>query len=112
MSAEAKAIILVQVESQSSGKRQALMALGIPKSNYYRWRQGQPDSAKRKRPWNRITPKEEDKVLAVARESPDLSSRQPSAWITDNEGFAVSKSTVYSKKGRACETSGNATHGR
>jgi len=95
MSAGDKAIILIQVESQSRGKRQALMALGIPKSSYYRWRQGQPDSGNRKRPWNRITPDEEDKILAVARESPELSSRQLSAWITDNEGFAVSESTVY-----------------
>ncbi len=95
MSAGDKAIILAQVESQSRGKRQALMALGIPKSSYYRWRQGQPDSGNRKRPWNRITPDEEDKILAVAQESPELSSRQLSAWITDNEGFAVSESTVY-----------------
>jgi len=95
MSAVDKAIILVQVENQSGGKRQALMALGIPKSSYYRWRRGQPDSGNRKRPWNRITPEEDDKILAVARESPDLSSRQLSAWITDNAGFAVSESTVY-----------------
>ena len=95
MSAGDKAIILAQVESQSRGKRQALMTLGIPKSSYYRWRQGQPDSGNRKRPWNRITPDEEDKILAVAQESPELSSRQLSAWITDNEGFAVSESTVY-----------------
>jgi transposase InsO family protein len=71
------------------------MALGIPKSSFYRWRQAQPDSGNRKRPWNRIIPEEEDKILAVARESPELSSRQLSAWITDNEGFAVSESTVY-----------------
>jgi len=95
MSAGDKAIILAQVESRSRGKRQALMALGIPKSSYYRWRQGQPDSGNQKRPWNRITPDEEDKILTVARESPELSSRQLSAWITDNEGFAVSESTVY-----------------
>ncbi len=95
MSAGDKAIILAQVENQSRDKRQALMALGIPKSSYYRWRQGQPNSENRKRPWNRITPEEEDKVLAVARESPELSSRQLSAWITDNKGFAVSESTVY-----------------
>ena len=95
MSAGDKAIILAQVESRSGGKRQALMALGIPKSSYYRWRLGQPDSENRKRPWNRITPTEEDKILASARESPELSCRQLSAWITDNEGFAVSESTVY-----------------
>ena len=95
MSAGDKAMILAQVENQSRGKRQVLMALGIPKSSYYRWRRGQPDSRNRKRPWNRITPAEESKILTVARESPDLSSRQLSAWITDNEGFAVSESTVY-----------------
>jgi len=95
MSAVDKAIILARVASQSGGKRQALMALGIPKRRYYRWRQGQPDSGNRKRPWNRIIPEEEHKVLAVARDSPELSSRQLSAWITDNEGFAISESTVY-----------------
>jgi putative transposase len=95
MSAGEKAVILARVENQSGGKRQALMALGIPKSSYYRWRQGQPDSGNRKRPWNRITPEEEDRILAVAREHPELSSRQLAAWITDNESFAVSESTVY-----------------
>jgi transposase InsO family protein len=95
MSAGDKAIILARVENQSRGKRQVLMALGIPKSSYYRWRQGQADPGNRKGPWNRITPEEENKILAVARESPELSSRQLSAWITDNEGFAVSESTVY-----------------
>jgi len=95
MSAGDKAIIMAQVENQSKCKRQALMALGIPKSSYYRWRQGQPDSGNRKRPWNRITPEEDDEILAVAREYPELSSRQLAAWITDNASFAVSESTVY-----------------
>jgi len=90
-----KAIILAQVENQPRGKRQALMELGIPKSSYYRWRHRQTNFGNWKRPWNHITPEEEDKVLAVARESPEFSSRQLSAWITDNEGFAVSESTVY-----------------
>ena len=76
MSAGDKANILARVESESRGKRQALMALGIPKSSYYRWRQGQPDWGNRKRPWNRITPEEEGKILTTARESTELSSRQ------------------------------------
>ena len=95
MSAGDKTIILAQVESQSGGKRQVLMTLGIPKSSYYRWRRGQSHSGNRKRPWNRITPYEEDRILVVARESPELSSRQLASWITDNESFAVSESTVY-----------------
>jgi transposase len=95
MSVGDKTTILAQVENQSRGKRQTLTALGIPKSSYYRWRQRRADAGNRERPWNRITPAEEDKILAVAREFPELSSRQLSAWITDNEGFAVSESTVY-----------------
>jgi transposase InsO family protein len=95
MSAAEKDVILRMVESMLRRKRQALSELGIARSTYYRWRKGQPDSGKRKRPWNRITPEEEGKILAVARESPELSSRQLAAWITDNAGFAVSESTVY-----------------
>jgi len=95
MSAGDKAIILSQVEKQPRSKRQALMTLGIPKSSYYRWRRGQHDSENWRRPWNRITPEENARILAVARDFPDLSSRQLSTWITDNEGFAVSESTVY-----------------
>ena len=95
MSAGDKAIILAQVEKQPRSKRQALITLGIPKSSYYRWRRGQHDSGNRGRPWNQITPEEEDRILAVALESPELSSRQLAAWITDNANFAVSESTVY-----------------
>jgi putative transposase len=95
MSSAEKATILDQVESQSGCKRQALAVLGVPSSTYYRWRQGQPGFGYRGRPWNRITPSEERRILVVARESPELSSRQLAAWVTDNEGFAVSESTVY-----------------
>jgi putative transposase len=95
MSAGEKDIILAKVENQFGNKRQVLMAMGISKSSYYRWRQKQPDSRNRRRPWNRITPDEESRVLVVARGYPELSSRQLSAWVTDNEGFAVSESTVY-----------------
>jgi len=95
MSSEDKADILKMVEPMSRRKRQALMLLGIPKSSYYRWRQGQPDSGNRRRPWNRITPDEEGRILAAAIEYPELSSRQLAVWITDNAGFAVSESTVY-----------------
>jgi putative transposase len=95
MSPSEKEDVLIHVENQSGHKRKMLAELGIPRSTYYRWRQGQNKSKHRVRPWNRITPNEERRILAVAREFPELSSRQLSAWITDNEGFAVSESTVY-----------------
>ncbi len=101
MSTVEKAAILTMVETMLRRKRQALSELGIARSTYYRWRQGQrydsldPHSGDRGRPWNRITPEEEGKILAAARDFPELSSRQLAAWITDNAGFAVSESTVY-----------------
>jgi len=75
MSLIEKATILAQVESQSTGKRQALAELGVPKSTYYRWRRRQLDPGNKRRPWNRITPDEDRRILAAARELPELSSR-------------------------------------
>jgi transposase InsO family protein len=95
MSGAEKTSVLARVETLAGYKRQALAELGIPRSTYYRWRQGEPLSGKRRRPWNRITPEEDSRILAVAREFPELSSRQLAVWITDNAGFAVSESTVY-----------------
>jgi transposase InsO family protein len=94
MSPAEKAEIVNHVESQSGRRRKVLMELGVPRSTYYRWRKGS-EKGEGRTPWNRATPNEERRVLAVAREYPELSSRQLSAWITDNEGFAVSESTVY-----------------
>ena len=94
MSTAEKTEIVLKLESQFGSKRQVLSELGIPKSTYYRWRHP-TDPKERARPWNRITPNEDRRILAIAREFPELSSRQLSAWITDNEGFAVSESTVY-----------------
>ena len=94
MSLAERADILDRMDTLARGKRQALAALGIPRSTYYCWRRG-PTKPGRRRPWNRVTPNEERRILAVAREFPELSSRQLSAWITDHECFAVSESTVY-----------------
>ena len=94
MSLAEKAGIIERVEGQKSRKRQVLLEMGVARSSYYRWRHPK-EPEPRERPWNRITPNEEHRILAVAREFPDLSCRQISVWITDNEGFAVSESTVY-----------------
>ena len=96
-----KAALMDKMKTMVRRKRQALSALGIAVSTYYRWSRKQrrealgPYLKDKTRPWNRITPEEEGEILEVARESPELSSRQLSVWITDNAGFAVSESTVY-----------------
>ncbi len=95
MSAIEKAAILSMVEPMFRHKQRAISELGIARSTYYRWRKGQPNSGNLKRPWNRIIPEEDDKILTAARDLPEFSSRQLSVWITDNAGFAVSESTVY-----------------
>lgn len=93
MSAGEKAAVLAGVEALAGHKRQALAELGIPRSTYYRWRQGQrhhgleTHTGGKRRPWNRLTPSEDQRILAAAREAPELSSRQLAAWITDNAGL-------------------------
>jgi len=101
MSAGEKAAVLARVESGAGLKRQVLSELGIAKSTYYRWRQrqrsqgleDQPDDPRI--PWNRLRPEEESTILAAAREVTELSGRQLAVWLTDQEDFAVSPSTVY-----------------
>ena len=95
MSAAEKTAILGMVEPMVRRKRQAIYELGIARSTYYRWRKEQPKPGNRKRPWNRIIPEEDDKILAAARDLPELSSRQLAVWLIDNAGFAISESTVY-----------------
>ena len=97
MSATKKAEIMEKVQASRSPIRQVLRQLDVPKSTYYRWRTGTraPDRRTRTIPWNRLTEGEWQTVLTVARASPEWSSRQLAAWITDNEDFSVSESTVF-----------------
>ena len=102
MSASEKTTVLTRVASSTLPKRQVLKDLGVPKSTYYRWMtreqrcqglENQPGGGLA--PWNRLSQPEEQAVLAVARRAPELSCRQLAAWITGNQGFSVSESTVY-----------------
>ncbi len=102
MSASEKTTVLARVASSTLPKRQVLKDLGVPKSTYYRWLtreqrcqglENQPEGGLA--PWNRLSQPEEQAVRTVARRAPELSCRQLAAWITDNQGFSVSESTVY-----------------
>jgi putative transposase len=101
MSLQEKEEVLAQVEEVGWGKRKLLTQLQVPRSTYYRWRSQQrqgklgASSQDARIPWNRLSSDEEAVVMAIAREDPDLSSRQLAAWITDHQDFSVSEATVY-----------------
>ena len=101
MNASDKAMILSLVAESSLPKRRALARLGLPKSTYYRWlrreEEGRLQDSKggSRIPWNRLRPEEEEMILAEARASPELSSRELALRITDSTGLYVSESTVY-----------------
>jgi len=100
MSVDEKATVLERVEASPGCRRRVMAELGVPKSTYYRWkarqRQGRlEDRSSGIKTWNALTPEEEAVVLEVAMDYADLSSRHLATWITDNEGFSVSESTVY-----------------
>jgi transposase InsO family protein len=94
-------MILWLVAESELPRRHALAQLGLPKSTYYRWLKRKAEGRLRDRkggsrfPWNRVRPEEEETVLAEARASPELSSRELALRITDSRGWYVSESTVY-----------------
>jgi len=93
--------ILSLVADSGLPRRHALAHLGLPRSTYYRWVKRQAegrladDKGGSRLPWNRLSPEEEDAILARARALPELSPREVALHIVDSEGFYVSESTVY-----------------
>jgi len=82
----------------------ALAKYDVPRSTYYRWKrklrnQGMKALADNKpyraRTPNQLLPWQIDKILEYATFNPEYSSREISLYITDNERFSVSESTVY-----------------
>ena len=94
------------IEGSDLSISQALARYDVPRSTYYRWKRklqkmgskGLADNKpRRQRTWNQLLPWQLDKILEYATFYPDYSSREISFYITDNEGFSVSESTVYRK---------------
>lgn len=104
MNIDEKLTLLNAVEESGFKISEALKKLDIPRSTYYRWRSkyrrmGRAGLKDRKpipkNQWNAIRPEEDSKILEIADEYPEMSSREISFYITDNEDFTVSESTVY-----------------
>ena len=101
MSAQEKREILTLVAYSGLPRRRALAQLGLPKSTYYRWLRRQAEGRLHDRkggsptPWNKLRAEEEEKVLILARASPELSARQLALRVVDTEGVYLSESTVY-----------------
>ena len=101
MSAADKGKILVFVAGCGLPRRHALTQLGLAKSTYYRWLKRQADGGLKDRkggtalPWNKLQPAETERVLSLARASPELSPRQLALILIDTQGAYISESTVY-----------------
>lgn len=104
MSKYGKMEVIRIVESSNLNTSQALQRFDVPRSTYYRWKrklrdmglQGLHDNKpKRLRSWNQLLPEQDEKILEYATFHPVWSCREIGLYITDNEGFSVSESTVY-----------------
>jgi putative transposase len=96
-----KSEILALVADSGLPRRKALAQLGFPKSTYYHWLRKQAEGRLQDKkggsaiPWNKLRPEEEERILFLARASPELSPRQLALGIIDTEGLYVSESTVF-----------------
>ena len=104
MNIDEKLTLINAVHESGFKITKALDRLDIPRSTYYRWRakykKNGIDGLKDKKAiptkqWNAITPNEEKRILELAHQFPEMSSREISFYITDKENFSVSESTVY-----------------
>lgn len=104
MNADAKLTLLLAVEDSGFKIKEALKLLEISSSTYYHWKKNYNKygvkglSDKKSGPkvqWNSLLEDEKEKVLELARDKPELSSREISYTLTDSEEFSVSESSVY-----------------
>jgi len=96
--------IIRLVEASDLGVIRTLRQLKVNKSTFYTWynqylRYGYDGLARRKvkrqTTWNRISDADRDKVVEIALEKPELSSRELAWHITDNYKYYISESSVY-----------------
>jgi len=96
--------IIKLVEQSDLGVIRTLRELKVNKTTFYKWYNTYLNSgydglarkaAKNKNTWNKINSADRDKVVEIALEKPELSSRELAWYITDNFNYYISESSVY-----------------
>ena len=99
-----KVEIIRLVEQSPLSVKQTLIELDINRSTFYKWYRKYQEGgcealANRFLPpkqfWNEIPPWERQRVVEIALEHPEKSPRELAWYITDNQGYYISESTVY-----------------
>jgi len=102
--ASEKLEIIRLVEQSHLPVRRTLEKLGIPRATFYRWydlyQTGGLDALEDRSPrpsrvWNRIPNEVREKVLQLALDEPELSSRELAVRFTDQQGYFISEASVY-----------------
>ncbi len=103
-SATDKLEIIRLVETSSLSVRRTLATIGIPKSTFYAWldryEHGGFEALEDRKPkpghaWNRIPDDVRERIVELALDEPELSSREVAVAFTDREQSFVSESSVY-----------------
>jgi transposase InsO family protein len=96
--------IIRLVEQSDLGVLRTLRELKVNKTTFYNWYKAYTDNgyhglarkpSTRVGAWNRINEADRDKVVEIALEKPELSSREVAWHITDTYSYYISESSVY-----------------
>ena len=96
--------IIRMVEQSDLGVIRTLRELKVNKTTFYKWYKDYLEKgydglarkqSKLKTSWNTINPSDRDKVVEIALEKPELSSRELAWHITDTYRYYISESSVY-----------------
>ena len=99
-----KTEIIRLVEQSALPVKRTLEKLGISRATFYRWyylfQNGGPEALQDRSPrpdrvWNRIPDDVKDRILELALDLPELSSRELAVRFTDQERYFVSEASVY-----------------
>jgi len=96
--------IIRLVEQSDLGVIRTLKELKVNKTTFYNWYNAYLEKgydglirkpSKVKITWNKINEADRDKVVEIALENPELSSRELAWYITDRYKYYISESSVY-----------------